>query len=87
MTIAAICRPEVITTDFGASLRDAASLMRAHHIRTLVVTADAAGGERAAGVITDRALAIEVLARDLNPTDVKLGQLAWVQGVVATPVD
>ena len=76
MTIAAICRPEVITIDAGASLCDAASLMRAHHIGALVVTVDAAGGEQAVGVITDRDLAIEVLARDLNPTDVKVGQLA-----------
>ena len=76
MSIAAICQPEVITVDAGASLRDAASLMRAHHIGALVVTVDAAGQERAVGVITDRDLAIEILARDLNPTDVKVGQLA-----------
>jgi len=76
MTIAAICRPEVITIDASASLRDAASLMRAHHIGALVVTVDATVVEQAAGVITDRDLAIEILARDLNPTDVKVGQLA-----------
>lgn len=76
MSIAAICQPEVITVDAGASLRDAASLMREHHVGALVVTVDAAGQERAVGVITDRDLAIEILARDLNPTDVKIGQLA-----------
>lgn len=76
MNIAAICQPEVITIDAGASLRDAASLMRGHHIGALVVTVDAAGHEQAVGVITDRDLAIEILARDLNLTDVKVGQLA-----------
>ena len=76
MSISAICQPDVITIDVGASLRDAASLMRAHHIGALVVTVDAAGREQAVGVITDRDLAIEILARDLNPTDVKVGQLA-----------
>ena len=76
MSIAAICQPEVITIDAGASLRDAANLMREHHVGALVVTVEAAGHERAVGVITDRDLAIEILARDLNPTDVKVGQLA-----------
>ena len=76
MSIAAICQPEVITINAGASLRDAANLMREHHVGALVVTVEAAGHERAVGVITDRDLAIEILARDLNPTDVKVGQLA-----------
>ena len=76
MTIATICRSEVITIDAGASLQDAANLMRAHHIGALVVTVDAAGGEQAVAVIIDRDLTIEVLARDLNPTDVKVGQRA-----------
>lgn len=76
MSIAAICRPEVITIDAGASLRDAANLMRSHHIGALVVTVDGPGREQVVGVITDRDLAIEILARDLNPTDVKVGQLA-----------
>ena len=32
MSIAAIRQPEAITIDAGASLRDAANSMRAHHI-------------------------------------------------------
>ena len=76
MSIAAICQPEVITIDAGASLRDAANLMREHHVGALVVTVEAAGHEQAVGMITDRDMAIEILARDLNPTDVKVGQLA-----------
>ena len=76
MSIAAICQPEVITINAGASLRDAANLMREHHVGALVVTVEAAGREEAVGVITDRDMAIEILARDLNSTDVKVGQLA-----------
>ena len=76
MSIADICRREVITIDAGASLRDAATLMRLRHVGALVVTVEAAGNEQAVGVITDRDLAIEILARDLDPSDVKVGQLA-----------
>ena len=76
MSIASICQRKVITIDAGAPLRDAAALMRAQHVGALVVTVEAAGHEQAVGVITDRDLAIEILARDLEPADVKVGQLA-----------
>jgi CBS domain-containing protein len=76
MTIASICRREVVTINAGASLRDAAKLMREHHVGALVVTAEAPGHEQVVGLITDRDLAIEILARDLDPADVKVGQLA-----------
>ncbi len=76
MTIATICRREVITIDSGASLRDAAVQMREHHVGALAVTVASAGYEQVIGLITDRDIAIEILARDLDPTDVKVGQLA-----------
>lgn len=76
MEIAAICKREVVSIDVGASLRDAASSMRTHHVGALVVTVGAATGEQAVGVITDRDLAIEILARELDPGDVKVGQVA-----------
>lgn len=76
MTIATICQHEVITIDSGASLRDAAIQMREHHVGALAVTVASAGYEQVVGLITDRDIAIEILARDLDPADVKVGQLA-----------
>jgi CBS domain-containing protein len=76
MTIATICRHEVITIDAGATLRDAAIQMREHHVGALAVTVANAGYEQVVGLITDRDIAIEILARDLDPTDVKVSQLA-----------
>ena len=38
MSIAASCQPEVITINAGASLRDAANSMPAHHVGPRVVT-------------------------------------------------
>lgn len=76
MSIAAICQREVITIDAAASLRDAATSMREHHVGALVVTVESAGQEQAVGIVTDRDLAIEILARDLDPADIKVGQLA-----------
>lgn len=76
MNIARICKREIVTIDQNASLREAAALMRSQHVGALVVTAEQAPGRRAVGVVTDRDLAIDVLARELEPSSVKIGQLA-----------
>lgn len=76
MDIASICRREIITIDQSATLQDAASLMRAQHVGALVVTAADGERPRVVGMVTDRDLAIEVLARNLAGADVRIGQLA-----------
>jgi CBS domain-containing protein len=76
MSIALICQRHVITIDAVATLRDAASLMREHHVGALVVTVEAAGGDQVVGVLTDRDLAIEVLARGLGGGDLRVAQVA-----------
>lgn len=63
MNIGSICRRHIVTIDSAATLQQAALLMREHHVGALVVTAAADEGTRVAGVLTDRDLAIEVLAR------------------------
>jgi CBS domain-containing protein len=74
MNIAAICQRDIVTVDADASLRDAATAMRERHVGAVVVT-DAAAPSRVAGVVTDRDLAIEVLARDLDASSIRIGQL------------
>ena len=76
MSIAQICRHEIVTIDVAASLRDAATLMRSGLVGALVVTVVNGEDEHAVGMVTDRDLAIEILARGLDPGDVKVGQLA-----------
>ena len=44
MNIADICTREVVFADRGDSLRQAASLMREHHVGTLLVTSSSADG-------------------------------------------
>ena len=75
MDIASICTRTVVTVDHAATLPDAARLMREHHVGSLVVTQPGAEGTAVTGVVTDRDLAVEVLARGLDGTDVRIGQL------------
>jgi CBS domain-containing protein len=77
MNIASLCKRPIVSIDASASLREAATLMREQHVGALVVTAaDHEGRTIAEGIVTDRDLAIEVLARDLAPGAVKIGSLA-----------
>jgi CBS domain-containing protein len=74
MNIASICQRPVITIESDATLRETASSMRDNHVGALVVI-DADEPSRVAGVVTDRDLAIEVLASDADVANLCVGQL------------
>lgn len=74
MDIATVCQRQIVTINAGASLREAALLMRERHVGALVVT-DSAQTPRALGVVTDRDLAIEALARELDASTVRIGDV------------
>lgn len=86
MNIASLCRHELVTVEQGTNLREAAQRMRDEHVGALVVTG-AAGprGVPVLGVVTDRDLAIEVLARGqdgsgMNVDSIVSGRLVAVPG-------
>ena len=76
MNLAQLCKRAVVSIEAGASIRDAARLMRAQHVGALVVTADADGRRDAIGVVTDRDIADAVAAHDLSPAEVFVGAIA-----------
>ena len=76
MNIAQICTRPIVSIDVGATLRQAVTLMREEHVGALVVTTARDEHSVAVGVITDRDLALEVLSRDLAPSEVSIGSLA-----------
>lgn len=82
MPIRDLCRRHVVAIDEAASVAEAARLMREHHVGALVVTAAHEGGRSVAGVVTDRDLVVEVLARGLDQGTLRIGSL-----VAAPPVD
>ncbi|MGA1286286.1 MAG: CBS domain-containing protein [Rubrivivax sp.] len=62
MNLGTLCKRHVVSIDRGQSLHQAARLMREQHVGSIVVTDDSAEGRRVIGIVTDRDLAIEVLA-------------------------
>lgn len=76
MNLESLCQHELVTIDTNATLPEAAARMRERHVGCLLVTSDEGGGPQAVGVLTDRDLAIEVVARGLAPADLRVGQIA-----------
>lgn len=79
MNLSAICRHSPISIDLQASPREAALAMRTHHIGTVLVVTTQAGVRHAVGVVTDRDLAVEVLARDADASRLTVGEVASTQ--------
>ena len=76
MSVDTICKREIVTVDAGASLTSAALLLRSRHVGALVVTVAKGESEHAVGLLTDRDIAVEVVARGLDPNEVKVEQVA-----------
>lgn len=76
MNIGSICQRRIVGTDSASSLVEAAGLMRDHHVGALVVTTPTPEGLSVSGIVTDRDLVIEVLARGLDASRILIGELA-----------
>jgi len=86
MNIGSICTRRMISVDSTSTLAQAASLMREHHVGALIVTSETAAGPCVTGIVTDRDMAIDVIARGLNPVGMKVADLASVK-LVSVPED
>jgi CBS domain-containing protein len=76
------CVRTVATVTKDSTVAHAATLMRKHHIGALVMVDDSNGANKPVGMVTDRDIAIEVVAAGLAPETVKIGEI--VQRPIAT---
>ena len=65
MRITDVMTHSVVTAETTATLREVGELMRDHHVGSVVIV----DGERPVGVITDRDLALAVVADGVEPED------------------
>src|SRR5579884_1950481 len=75
MLVGDVCTRKVIVASRGTSIFEAAKLMREHHTGDVVVTDDFDGRRVPVGIVTDRDIVIGVLAQQLNPTGLTLGEI------------
>src|SRR3989304_1583774 len=72
MSISSLCKRGVVTIHRDATVENAALFMRSSHIGDVVVV-DAADTRRPVGIITDRDIAVEVVAQGLAPAQTPVG--------------
>ena len=73
MTVAQICNPNVATVGAGASVVDAAALMRLEHVGDLIVVESRRGASVPVGILTDRDIVVGVVAKRVAPDTVTVG--------------
>ena len=87
MRIGEICTRSVVTCERDESALDLARRMRANHVGDVVVVDSADGGCAPIGIVTDRDLAIQVLAAEVDPRTVCAGDLLAGELVTGTDSD
>ena len=75
MPIGEICNREVVIVQPGSTAREAARLMRQHHVGDVVVVEERGGKRVPAGIVTDRDLVVEIAAPELDPSAITVGDI------------
>ena len=75
MRIGEICTRSVVTCGRDASALELAQLMRNHHVGDVIVVDEHEGKLTPVGVVTDRDLVVEVVAKSVNPDLLRAGDL------------
>jgi len=75
MAIGEFCNREVVFATREMSLPEAAQLMRKHHVGDLVVVDDVDGKRVPVGIVTDRDMVIEVIAKSLDFDEFSVGDI------------
>ena len=66
MSIGEFCNREVTVLPRDASIREAVRLMREKHVGDVIIVDDEHGQRRPAGILTDRDVVIELVAKDVD---------------------
>jgi predicted transcriptional regulator len=75
MPISEMCNREVVIAQRDNSTLEAAKLMRQHHVGDLVVVEDRNGVRVPVGIVTDRDLVVEIIAPELDPAVITVGDV------------
>lgn len=75
MTTSELCNREVIIVDAEDSALEAAQLMRKHHVGTVIVMKEQNSIRKPVGIVTDRDLVVEIMATELDPAVITVGDI------------
>ena len=83
MLLKDMCTVDVVTSGPQSTAADAARLMRHKHVGDIVVVAESDDGRTPIGIVTDRDIAVEVVARGLDQATTPLSALIHPPVVIA----
>lgn len=75
MPISDICKRNVVTVQSDSTVMQAAKLMRQYHVGDVVVVMQKNGVTNPVGIVTDRDIVVEVIATELDPTVITVGDI------------
>jgi CBS domain-containing protein len=88
MNVGSICSRRIVTASPQLDIQAAAELMRQEHVGFLVVVPEQPRGPQPPlGVLTDRDIAIAVVAKRADPASLKVGDVMSIQPVVTGESD
>jgi len=77
LLVANLCQRNVVTAQESITVKDAAELMRKHHVGSVVITQGTLN--KPVGILTDRDIAIVAVARDFDPITMPVAQVMSTQ--------
>ena len=75
MTAGELCNREVVFAYRDTRLVEAAKLMREHHVGSIVVVVDRLSERVPVGILTDRDISVAVVAKELDPRGLTVGDV------------
>lgn len=87
MTIGKICNRETVIITADRGIVEAARLMRDEHVGDLVVVEEVSGRRLPVGILTDRDLVVEILAKDIDLAAVTVGDIMTREPLTARESD
>ena len=75
MPINEICDRDVVTVGRDSTVIQAAKLMRLRHVGDVVIVEERDGKRVPVGIVTDRDVVVEVLATELDPNVITVGDI------------
>ncbi|HKT32272.1 MAG TPA: CBS domain-containing protein [Gammaproteobacteria bacterium] len=87
MNIGDICSRAVVSIGVNDPVRQAAEMMRNYHVGSLVVTESRDGGLMPVGMLTDRDIVVGIVAKDVDPLTVTVGDIMSSDPLIAAEDD
>lgn len=87
MPMGDICNREVVFAYKDTSILEAARLMRHHHVGDLVIVEEQAGQRRPVGLLTDRDIVVEIVAKEVDVTQFTAGDIMAADLLCAQEAD